>query len=227
MNKTLIVAAHPDDEVLGCGGTISKVVKQGGEVFVCVLGEGIASRREKGAGEVSKEIDKLKECSREACQILGVKDVFFHDLPDNRFDTVPLLDIIKIIEGVVSRVRPAVVYTHHNGDLNIDHAIACRATITATRPLASSSVRQVYTYEILSSTEWAFSNFKPSFSPNTFVDISDTLELKKKALLSYKSEIRDFPHPRSIEAVTTAAQRWGSVSGSVAAEAFTLVYDLK
>ena len=144
-------------------------------------------------------------------------------LPDNRFDTVPLLDVIKIIEKLIEQLQPRIIYTHHGSDLNIDHAIVHRAVLTATRPLAGCSVREIYAFEVASSTEWAFGQFQPAFQPNVFVDISATLETKVQALTLYESEARLFPHPRSPEALRAIARRWGSAVGVEAAEAFQLV----
>jgi LmbE family N-acetylglucosaminyl deacetylase len=155
--------------------------------------------------------------------LLGVKDILTHNLPDNRFDTVPLLDVVKLVEDAIRRTKPVVIYTHHGGDLNIDHAIAHRATLTATRPTLDSPVRDVFAYEAPSSTEWAFANVGPPFRPNVFVDITSTLARKIEAMQLYESEAREFPHPRSPEALEANARRWGSVSGVEAAEAFELV----
>jgi LmbE family N-acetylglucosaminyl deacetylase len=144
-------------------------------------------------------------------------------LPDNRFDTVPLLEIAKIIEGVIEQVNPQVIYTQHGGDLNIDHVMVYRATLTATRPLPGSQVRSVYAFEVASSSEWAFQQFSPAFHPNVFVDVSATLEQKIRAIECYENEVRAFPHPRSPDALRAIARRWGSVAGLHAAEAFQLV----
>ena len=218
----LVVAAHPDDEVLGCGATVAGL-SDTLDVFTGILGEGISSRyptREAAPGEA---LGGLKDDAKAAARILGVSDVFFGELPDNRFDTVALLEIVKVVEAWVERFKPEVVYTHHPGDLNIDHAITFRAVLTATRPMVDCPVREIYAFETLSSTEWAFQYFTPVFRPNTFVDVTDTHELKVKALEAYRGEIRAFPHPRSPEALKATAQRWGSVIGAEYAEAFELV----
>ena len=144
-------------------------------------------------------------------------------MPDNRFDELPLLEVIKIVEGVIAEVQPAVVYTHHPGDLNIDHAVTFRAVLTATRPSSDGTVKEIYAFEVASSTDWAFNHIVPSFKPNVFVDITDTLELKIRGMSMYKSEARCFPHPRSSEALRAQACRWGAVSGLGQAEAFELV----
>jgi LmbE family N-acetylglucosaminyl deacetylase len=155
--------------------------------------------------------------------LLGARDVSWHDLPDNRFDTVPLLEVVKVVEGVVLRLAPDVIYTHHGGDLNVDHRVVSQAVLTATRPVLGQSVREIYAFEIPSSTEWAFQRLEPVFRPNVFIDITATLEAKVKALACYETEVRAFPHPRSPEALQSIAQRWGSVAGVKQAEAFELI----
>lgn len=165
--------------------------------------------------------------SLQVSKLLGVKKLFFYDLPDNRFDTLPLLDVIKIIERLIERLQPQIVYTHYGGDLNIDHAITHRAVMTTTRPVENCPVKEIYTFEVPSSTEWAFGQFRPSFQPNVFVDISTTLEIKIQAMQIYESETQNFPHPRSSEALGAIAKRWGSVSGLHSSEAFKLVYSIK
>lgn len=219
----LIIAAHPDDEVLGCGGRIARMAGAGQEVYIAVLGEGITSRYPKREQAQTSQIEGLRRQSRTAAKILGAREVLFHDLPDNRFDTVPLLEVIKLIEDLLAKLRPRVIYTHSNADLNIDHVVVHRAVLTATRPLKDHPVREVYAFEVPSSTEWAFQRFEPVFRPNVFVDITDTLPLKLKALAQYDTETRAFPHPRSPQAITALARRWGSVVGCEAAEAFELI----
>ena len=222
-----VIAAHPDDEVLGCGGTIARLAGEGHDVYVAILGEGIISRYDKREQTYQGIIKELKDRSRQVSKLLGVKELCFHDLPDNRFDTVPLLDIIKTVEDMINRFHPQIVYTHHGGDLNIDHTITHRAVMTATRPVANCPVREIYAFEVPSSTEWAFAQFKPSFQPNVFMDISATLETKIQAMQIYESEVRPFPHPRSIEALQDVAKRWGSTVGVNAAEAFEIVRSIR
>ena len=219
----LIIAAHPDDEVLGCGGTIARLTSEGHDVYVAILGEGITSRYDKREQADQEIIKELQDRSRQVSEILGVKEVFLYDLPDNRFDTVPLLDIVKTIEKLINRFKPQIVYTHHGGDLNIDHVITHRAVLTATRPTANCPVCEIYAFEVPSSTEWAFGQFRPAFSPNMFMDISDTLELKIQAMQLYESETREFPHPRSLEVMKAISRRWGSAVGLETVEAFELV----
>ncbi|MCJ7656088.1 MAG: PIG-L family deacetylase [Dehalococcoidia bacterium] len=223
----LVIAAHPDDEVLGCGATIAKHALEGDKVCCLILGEGITSRYDQRGDASRKKLKQLKSEAKQATQILGVKKISFRDFPDNRFDSVPLLDIVKVVEDFVSKLQPDVIYTHHGGDLNIDHQIVHRAVLTAARPLENCPVKEIYTFEVPSSTEWAFQQFEPAFHPNVFVDITETLEIKVQALQIYESEARPFPHPRSPEALRAIARRWGSVVGLEAAEAFQLVRSIR
>lgn len=219
----LVIAAHPDDEVLGCGGTIARLVQEGHDVYVAILGEGITSRYKQREQADRVLVEALHIRSQQVAETLGASGPFLYDLPDNRFDAVPLLDVIKIVEGLVERLRPRVIYTHHGSDLNIDHVIVLRAVLTVTRPIAGRPVKEIYAFEVPSSTEWAFGQFQPVFRPNVFVDISATLDTKVQAMALYESEAAPFPHPRSPEALRAIAQRWGSVVGLEAAEAFELI----
>jgi len=225
--SVLVIAAHPDDEVLGCGGTIARLSQEGHLVHIAILGEGITSRYAKRSEADANLIDALHKRSRQVADLLGVDQLSQHDLPDNRFDTIPLLDVVKHIETLISQLQPRVIYTQHGGDLNIDHSMVYRATLTATRPMVDTPVKTVYAYEVASSTEWAFQRFSPIFHPNMFVDISGTLDLKLRAMQLYESETRPFPHPRSAEALRAIAMRWGSVAGLQMAEAFELVRDIR
>ena len=221
----LVIAAHPDDEVLGCGGTIARLIKEGFEVYTLILGEGITSRdnmRERKRRE--EEITELKKEAKKANKILGVKEIFFYDFPDNRFDTVPFLDIVKSIEKVKNNINPEIIFTHYEKDLNIDHQITYRAVITATRPLKEETVKEIYSFEIPSSTEW---NYPLSFSPDVFFDISTTIDIKIRALEKYKTELRKYPHPRSLEGVKLIAKNWGIKVGLEYAEAFKTIRILK
>ena len=224
---TLVIAAHPDDEVLGCGGTIARLAKEGHAIYIAILGEGITSRYHHRKQADKQLLKALHARSRKVGKILGAKEVLNFNLPDNRFDTVAILDVVKIIEGLIERLKPEAVYTQHGGDLNVDHVVTFRATMTATRPLAGGVVKTVYAYEVASSTEWAFQQFSPAFQPNVFVNISATLETKIRAMQAYESEAREFPHPRSPEALTAISRRWGSVAGLMAAEAFQCIREIR
>jgi LmbE family N-acetylglucosaminyl deacetylase len=223
----LVVAAHPDDEVLGCGGTIARRAADGDDVYIAIFGEGITSRYADRADAQQELLTALHGDSRRVADQLGARDLFMYNLPDNRFDTVPLLDVVKIIEELVDRLKPEVIYTHHGGDLNIDHVVLHRAVLTATRPVGGSPVRSVYSFEVASSTEWAFGQYGGAFRPNVYVDIATTLERKITAMEAYESEARPFPHPRSPEALRAIAQRWGSQVGLQAAEVFELVRSIE
>lgn len=224
--NVLVLAAHPDDEVLGCGGTIARLTGEGHSVAIAILGEGMTSRYAKRETVDRSLVRALHARSREVADILGARDLIKHNLPDNRFDTVALLDVVKMIEQIVEKISPRVIYTHHGGDLNIDHEIVFRATLTATRPVTGASVQTIYAYEVPSSTEWAFQSHQAGFSPNVFTDIDKTLAVKLKAMAAYESEVRSFPHPRSADALTCIARRWGSAVGLAAAEAFELVREV-
>lgn len=225
--RVLVIAAHPDDEVLGCGGTAARLVQEGHEVCFAIMGEGVTSRHPQRADANKAQLATLHRQAHEAGARVGVKSVVLHKLPDNRLDTVPLLEVVKIVEGLVDGMKPEVVYTHHGGDLNVDHGVIHRAVLTATRPVAGQPVREIYAFEVPSSTEWAFQRLAPPFRPNVFVDVTHTLETKIAAMSCYETEGRKFPHPRSPEALRATAMRWGSVAGCMAAEAFELVRSVR
>jgi LmbE family N-acetylglucosaminyl deacetylase len=224
MMTILVVAAHPDDEILGCGATIARF-SASHDVRIAILGEGITSRSE--IGETDRELRALHEHAQAAGRIVGAGSVEVGALPDNRFDTVPLLQIVKSVEELVDRLRPEIVYTHHPGDLNIDHVLTFRAVLTATRTMRGCPVRELLTFEIASSTEWAFQQLQPPFRPSVFVDVSATIERKLEAMATYEGETRPFPHPRSAEALRAQARRWGAVVGMEYAEAFEAVRILR
>jgi LmbE family N-acetylglucosaminyl deacetylase len=225
--KTLIIAAHPDDEVLGCGGTITKLADQGEEVHILILATGLTSRV---GFDVEKDANALKihlERASRVGALLGAKNVNFAGFPDQKMDTLPLLEITHRIEAEIELIKPQTIFTHHGGDLNMDHVITFRATLTATRPMAGGCVRCLYAYEVPSSTEWAFQKFEPKFHPNLFQDISETLPKKIEAMQIYESEAREFPHPRSPVALDAIAKKWGSVCGLNAAEAFETIRETR
>ena len=225
--NTLVIAAHPDDEVLGCGGTIARLANEGNNVSILILGEGVTSRHDNPADADQKEIDALHAQAVEIGTTLGAKEVSLAKLPDNRFDTVAMLDIVKIIEEHIDRLKPEVVYTQHGGDLNIDHQCTFRAVLTATRPMEGSPVKKVLSYYVGSSSEWAFQQFDPVFRPTVFTDISATLDKKIAAMEAYEGEARAFPHPRSAHALRAHAEHLGSIAGINAAEAFHLVREVQ
>jgi len=223
--KILIVAAHPDDEVLGCFGTVARLIQEGYEAYTLILGEGKTSRDEKRQVENKKdEIAVLNNEILNANNAIGIKKVFVESFPDNRFDSVDLLDIIKVISKVKNEVKPDIIFTHYEHDLNIDHQITYKAVVTATRPMRDECVKEIYSFEILSSTEWSY---PVSFSPDTYYDVSDTLDLKIKAMEEYISELREYPHPRSLNGIELNAKYQGMRVGKIAVEAFKSVRILK
>lgn len=226
-SSTLVVAAHPDDEILGCGGTITRLAREGHEVRIAILAEGMSSRYPHREDADQQQLGHLHGRAQQAADKVGAKELVLCKLPDNRLDTVPLLDVVKLVEELITRFRPAVIYTHHPGDLNVDHGVVHRAVLTATRPVLGQCVREIYAFEVPSSTEWAFQRLEPVFRPNIFVDITETLETKIEALACYDTETRKFPHPRSAEALRAIATRWGSVAGLPAAEAFELIRSVR
>jgi N-acetylglucosamine malate deacetylase 1 len=215
----MVVAAHPDDEVLGCGATLARHAEQGDAVEIVILGTGALSRD----GAVPSESARLARQAEEAGRVLGARQVRVLDVPDNRFDGVDLLEIVKRIETEIRRVDPEVVYTHHGGDLNVDHRLTLEAVVTACRPQSAGGIKKILSFEVPSSTEWRAPSISTAFPPNVFVDVSAFLDCKLTALAVYAEEARPFPHPRSPEAVTALAHWRGATAGFAAAEAFLLV----
>ncbi len=223
--KILIVAAHPDDEVLGCFGTVARLIKEGYEAYTLILGEGKTSRDESRIVENKKdELEVLNQEIVEANRIIGIKKVFIETFPDNRFDSVDLLDIIKAISKVKEEINPDIIFTHYEHDLNVDHQITYKAVITATRPMVDECVKEIYSFEILSSTEW---NYPLSFSPDTYFDISNTIDLKLDAMKKYDSELCSYPHPRSLEGIELNAKYQGMRVGKEYVEAFKVIRNIK
>ena len=234
--KVLVIVAHPDDEVLGMGGTLRKLSVKNHDIKVVFLATGIAARRsDKFRNETKYEINKtlikkmeeqikkLRLDAKRALKILGIKNIEFFNFPDNEMDMVSNLEITKTIENIIKKFKPDVIYTHTKNDINVDHRAIFNATITATRPSTRVNVKKVICFEVPSSSEW---NFGDTFSPNIFVDIKRELSYKKKAIQTYKTELKKFPHPRSANSLDIIAKRWGTVSGFEASEAFELIREL-
>ena len=221
MNSILIVAAHPDDEVLGCGGTIAKLSDDGARVHVAFQTDGVSSR----AGEPEQQTiyaAARRAAAERACKIIGVTSMSFGEYPDNRMDEVALLDVAKSIEALIADHRPEMVLTHHGGDLNIDHRRTHEAVMTACRPQGRNPVKTILCFEVPSSTEWGLPASAFVFAPNWFEDVSVTLHRKITALQEYAAELREWPHPRSVRAVEALARWRGATVGGEAAEAFML-----
>ena len=220
IKKILVIAAHPDDEILGVGGVIAKHVSEGDSVFICILSEGATARYS------SENVTTLKEYATHASEILGVEKLYFSSMPDQKLDTLPLLEITQKIEQYIKDINPQILYTHHSGDVNKDHRIVFDATMVAARPTPDNRVKKIYCYETPSSTEWGPSSIKP-FKPNVYVDIEKFIDIKLKAMEAYISELRDYPHPRSIEALRIISQYRGIEVGLRNAEAFMLMRELR
>ncbi len=220
--RVLVISAHPDDETLGVGGTITRHVRDGDDVTVMIVTDGVTARHDVTGPQ--------RDAVRKACAVLGVEDVRLAGLPDQRLDGGPLLEVIKPIHELVKELEPEVVYTHHRGDANQDHRTIFAATMVAVSPIVGNPVRRVYCYEVSSSTEWAPPMPEWSFQPNHFVDISQTLETKLEAFEAYRethqTEVKRYPHPRSPEAVRVYAQQRGISVGMESAEAFMLIREL-
>ena len=225
--SVLVIAAHPDDEVIGCGGTIAKHHDNGDEINTIIMAEGSTSRSPKRNREqFIEELSLLSKAAKESANILGIKEIEILDLPDNRLDSMDLLDIIKIIENKIKKFNPTIIYTHHSGDVNIDHRLINDAVITAARPLPDSNIKRILSFEVASSTEWRPPDAQNIFIPNYFVSIENQFKRKIKALEAYECEMRDWPHPRSYEALEYQAKYRGSQIGYQYAESFSLLREI-
>ena len=225
--SVLVVAAHPDDEVLGCGGTIARHANAGDQVQVLIVAEGATSRQhQRDREQATHELSFLAMAAQQAGAILGVQGLELLDLPDNRLDSLDRLDLIKQIEERIARHQPQVVYVHHAGDVNVDHRRLHEAVVTACRPTPGQPVRRLLSFEVASSTEWQPPGSAPPFQPNWFVDITAQWPRKREALAAYASEMRAWPHARSIEALEHLARWRGAQVGVEAAEAFCLLRHL-
>lgn len=221
-SNILVVAAHPDDEVLGCGGTIAKHTQRGDNVWTLILSRGVTSRN-LGASKKTALLRKLSESARRANKTLGVKKLTVKNLPDNQFDKVPLLSIVQTIEDVIQKFDPDVVYTHSPSDVNVDHRLTIDAVQAAVRPFGRKNIKKVLSFEIASSTEVNF--IRPGFWPNFFVGLSEKdFDKKTKALECYSQELKPFPYPRSKEYITALAKIRGGQGGFPLAEGFSIVY---
>ena len=224
LNRILVVSAHPDDEVLGCGGTIAHHADAGDYVQVLIVAEGSTSRQPKRDRiQADKELSALTKAAQTAGSILGAAGVELLNLPDNRLDSLDRLDLIKQMEERINHYRPQVIYVHHAGDVNVDHRRLHEAVVTACRPTPGQTVQRLLSYEVNSSSEWQPPGSAPAFLPNWFVDISKQWQRKHEALIAYKSEMRPWPHSRSLEDLEHLARWRGAQVGVESAEAFCLL----
>jgi len=222
----MIVVAHPDDELLGLGATMNMLIQKWKiKTHVVILGEGITGRSEVRDLKLwNKHLTIHKKNISSAQKAIGYHSLKTYDFPDNRFDSVALLDIIKAVEKEKSEFKPDVIFTHHGGDVNIDHQRTFESVITACRPMEFESVKCIITFETPSGTEWRSVSDPRQFLPNLFFSVTEqNLNAKIKGMECYKYEKRTFPHPRSPEALRIQAQRWGVVVGNTLAEAFQII----
>lgn len=224
--KILIAVAHPDDELLGLGASMNLLINKFNiTAHVVILGEGITSRANVRDTEMwKKELEVHRKNIEEAQSAIGYHTVSVYNFPDNRFDTVALLDIIKVIEKEKEIFKPEIIFTHHGGDVNIDHQRTFEAVMTACRPMEHESVKTIITFETPSGTEWRASSDPKHFIPNLFISFNDeNLNAKIIGMESYEFESRKYPHPRSPESLKIQAQRWGVAIGGKYAEAFQII----
>lgn len=215
--KILVIAAHPDDEILGVGGTINKYIRRGEQVYVYIVTEGCSTQYRGN----SKVLERKRKEALKANEILGVEEIIFGNLPDMKLDTLPHFELNNEILKIVDRVSPDIVFTHHYSDLNNDHRKVYEATMVACRPL-NNKIKEIYLYEVLSSTEW--SGNEKNFVPNTFISLEEyDLEMKIKAIQEYKTELRKYPHPRSEKGIENLAKYRGQIISAKYAETFELI----
>jgi len=214
--RVLVIAAHPDDELLGVGGTVAMHARKGDEVVLAVMCEGVSVRYS------PERHEEVRLQARKAAEILGAADLHLGDLPDQRLDTLAVSEVAAPVEDLVRKHSPDCIYTHFAGDINRDHRVLAEAVLIAARPYSAPSVREILMFETPSSTEWSSPQLAAPFQPNCYVDISPVLETKLAAFASYKAEIREYPHPRSFRALQERARYWGSLMNRPAAEAFVV-----
>lgn len=225
---TLVIAAHPDDEALGCGGTLKKISARGEDVRILFICDGVGARHTQSVTPSNNSISERQRMALSAAEILGAKEPDFLAFPDNQLDTVSLLSIIKKIEETIDDYHPHTIYTHHHGDLNLDHSLVARAVLTACRPQPGSFVKKIYGFEVASSTEWICPDSAQYFIPQRFVALDETsIDAKFSALKAYDFEMRNFPHSRSYEALKALITWRGATVGTKAAEAFSVLRDIE
>lgn len=222
MKNIIVFAAHPDDELLGVGGTVRRLANEGKTVRAVILAEGLTAREDCRNDTRKEELFSLQNDARAAAEIVGYSSIEFCDFPDNRMDSMDLLDTIKTVSKFIEKYRPDTVFTHHHGDLNIDHRKTCEAVLTACRPVGRYCVRSIYAFETPSSSEWNY-NYAEPFKPNVYIDVSDTIKAKIAGMSCYRTESAEYPHPRSPESLLSLGKYRGSNAGFDVAEAFMLL----
>jgi N-acetylglucosamine malate deacetylase 1 len=224
--NVLAVVAHPDDELIGCGGTLRKLVDEGHQTYTCVLSASADARHNR------PDIARLREVEAESARMVGIAASVHHEYPNIQFNVVPHLDMVRSIEEAILRFRPEWVFTHHPGDLNVDHRVCYEATTAAvmlpqrlSRDVPPTLIKKVFLFEIPSSTDWAHAP-QVSFRPNAFFDVSTTFQTKMAALRHFEGALKPHPHSRSEENIMALARLRGAQVGIELAEAFCLVRDL-
>jgi N-acetylglucosamine malate deacetylase 1 len=224
--NVLAVIAHPDDELLGCGGTLRKLANEGHHIFTCVLCANVAARSNR------PELERLHEVAVASARMIGVAESLLYDFPNIEFNVIPHLSIVKAVEGAIVKYRPEIIFSHHPGDLNIDHRVAWEATMAAsvlpqrvTRDLPLTLIKRIYLFEIPSSNGWAQPPFQ-AFQPNAYFDITTTIDDKMRAMRTFEGALKPHPHPHCEENLLALAQIRGAAVGFDYAEAFCLVRDL-
>lgn len=217
----LIIAPHPDDEVLGCGGIIRKFTDEGIKVFVLVATRGSAKLYDQ------TKVENVRREALEAHRILGISETFFFEYPAPELDTIPLAELSRDIAKIINEQRIEVLFLPHRGDIHNDHKVVFNAGLVAARPVGDYTVKEIYCYETLSETEWAAPYADDAFIPNYFVNIEANYDFKVKALESFKSQLRKFPNPRSLESIEALAKYRGATVGFMLAEAFMIIRQIK
>ncbi len=220
-STVVVIGAHPDDEILGAGGTLARHVQAGDEVHAVVVADGAGSRYP------DEMMGALEKDARRAAETIGFASLRLQALPDQRLDTVPFIELTQLIESVLDELGPQLVYTHFPADVNADHGLVARAAWTACRPYYRPGLRRFAVFETPSSTEWAWPAGDTALQPNYFADITATLDTKIAAMECYESELRDYPHPRSGRALRERAAFWGSQAGRAAAEPFRILREIE
>ena len=214
MKNVLVIAPHPDDEVLGCGGTIKKLADEGRQVYVLIMSRGTPKYY------AEERIDNVRLEAREAHMLLGVKETLFFDYHAPELDTVPLAELSRSIAGVIQEKKIHTIFLPHRGDIHNDHALVFKAGLVAARPVGSYTVKEIYCYETLSETEWAPPFGDDAFIPGLFVNVTPYFDHKLRAMECFKSQLRTFPNPRSLENTEALAKLRGATVGFERAEAF-------
>jgi LmbE family N-acetylglucosaminyl deacetylase len=220
MTRILVIAAHPDDELLGLGGTVARHAAAGDDVCTLIVSEGASSRYGFGA------VEDLRTAARAAAAVLGTRDLRFLGMKDQYLDELPIIEVTRPIELLVRELRPDIVYTHHWGDLNRDHRVVSEAVMVACRPVGDDYPHRLLCFETPSSSEWSSTDLSLAFVPNYFVDISATVDKKLQSMSCYPSELRPHPHPRALDSLRTRAAYWGQIVGKAYAEPFVLVREV-